>query len=219
MGRHEIHAVVTEVLRHRRLLNHPFYRRWEAGTLALDELADYAGQYRHFEAVLPDALEQITERIEEPTARGLVQANLDDERAVPVPHLDLFDDFARSVGAELDAPAAPATAALVVMYRRVAERAPVEAMAALAAYEVQAPEIAASKAQGLRVRYGLDEAGTRFWDVHAGIDEHHGDWILDALAATGADAAVVRRSATDAAEAWWAFLDEREERGAVVSAC
>ena len=41
-----------------------------------------------------------------------------------------------------------------------------------------------SKAEGLRTRYGLDDTGTRFWDVHAGIDEGHGQWMLEALALT-----------------------------------
>ena len=99
MLRTEIDAVLVEVLRDRRLLAHPFYRRWEAGTLERAELAAYAAQYRHFEAVLPDVLERVVQRVEDPTARGLVQANLDDERGVPAPHLELFEGFADAVGA------------------------------------------------------------------------------------------------------------------------
>ena len=29
------------------VLDHPFYERWERGELTRDELAHYAGQYRH----------------------------------------------------------------------------------------------------------------------------------------------------------------------------
>jgi len=210
MLREDIETVLVEVLRDRRLLAHPFYRRWEAGTLDRAELAAYAAQYRHFEAALPGVLERVVEGVDDPTARRLVQANLDDERGVPAPHLELFDDFAAAVGAPADVEATPATAALVDMYRDVAHASPVAALAALAAYEVQASEIAASKADGLRARYGVDDAGTRFWDVHSGADEVHGAWIVEALATIATDPGEVSSAATSAAEAWWALLDERE---------
>jgi pyrroloquinoline-quinone synthase len=210
MLRTEIDAILVEVLRDRRLLAHPFYRRWEAGTLERSELAAYAAQYRHFEAVLPDVLARVVARVDDPAARGLVQANLDDERGVPAPHLELFEGFADAVGAPASADATPATAALVGLYESVADESPVAALAALGAYEVQASEIAASKADGLRARYGLTDAGTRFWDVHSTADEAHGDWIAEALAAVAADPDEVRVGAEAAAAAWWAFLDERE---------
>ena len=43
-----------EVLSDRQLMDHPFYRRWEAGELSRDELTSYAEQYRHFEAMMPE---------------------------------------------------------------------------------------------------------------------------------------------------------------------
>lgn len=210
MLRTEIDTVLAEVLHDRRLLAHPFYRRWEAGTLERTELADYAAQYRHFEAVLPAVLEHVVGGIDDPTARRLVQANLDDERGVPAPHLELFDGFAHAVGAMSGAEPAPATAALVELYTSVAGASPVAALAALAAYEVQAAEIASSKADGLRLRYGVSDEGTRFWDVHSGVDEAHGDWIVEALARLAHDTDEVRAASSSAAAAWWAFLDERE---------
>lgn len=219
MLRTEIDAVLVEVLQDRRLLAHPFYRRWEAGTLERGELAAYAAQYRHFEAVLPDVLERVVGRIDDPTARRLVQANLDDELGVPAPHLELFDGFADAVGAPAAADASPATAVLVSLYTAVADESPVAALASLAAYEVQAAEIAGSKAEGLRLRYGVTDEGARFWDVHSGVDEVHGTWIVDALAAVAADSDEVRHAASAAASAWWAFLDERQAQAPVALPC
>lgn len=210
MLRTEIDTVLAEVLHDRRLLTHPFYRRWEAGTLERGELADYAAQYRHFEAALPEVLEHVVDGVDEPTARRLVQANLDDERGVPAPHLELFDGFAHAVGPRRDVEPTPATAALVELYRSAAAASPVTALAALAAYEVQAAEIASSKADGLRSRYGVTDSGARFWDVHSGVDEVHGDWIVQALALLASDSDEVRSASSSAAAAWWAFLDERE---------
>ncbi|HEY7948120.1 MAG TPA: iron-containing redox enzyme family protein [Acidimicrobiales bacterium] len=212
MLRTELDALFDDILDTRRLLAHPFYRRWEAGALEEGELAAYAGQYRHFEAALPVVLERIAANLPAGRARSLVEANLDDERSVPAPHLELFDDFAAAVGAEPSDPT-PATAALVDLYLSLADRSPLAALSAVAAYEVQAPSIAASKAAGLLAWYGLDDDGARFWDVHASVDEEHGSWMLDALgelAPDAAEAGEVSGAATAAADAWWAFLDERE---------
>ena len=217
MLRSELESLFVDVLDGRRLLEHPFYRRWEAGELAPSELAAYAGQYRHFERLLPEILERITARIDDPAAKNLVQANLDDERSVPEPHLALFDEFCAAVGGESDDAPSGATEALTGIYRRFAESHPSEALAAIAAYEVQAAEIATSKATGLRVHYGLEETHTRFWDVHGSIDSTHATWTLDALAAIGSDETQIRLAAGVAAEGWWSFLDEREKAGASTS--
>jgi pyrroloquinoline quinone (PQQ) biosynthesis protein C len=215
MLRTDLDRVLAEVLADRRLLEHPFYRRWEAGELRPGELAAYAGQYRHFEAALPAVLERAaaTLRAEgHDGAAALVQANLDDERGVPEPHLALFDGFLAAVGGDIDAPAGPAMAELVT--GPLAAHDAVALLAAVAAYEVQASDIARSKAEGLVRHYGLGTDGTRFWDVHGTLEDGHAGWTLDALAdATGAgagDEATVRQAARRAADAWWAVLDERE---------
>ena len=86
-------------------------------------------------------------------------------------------------------------------------------MAGLAAYETQAAAIAASKGDGLRRWYGMDAAGTRFWDVHSTMDADHGEWAVEALALLDADPDDVARSARRAADAWWSLLDERQAEG------
>ena len=210
MLRTRLDALIADVLSERRLLDHPFYRRWEAGTLAKRELAAYAGQYRHFERALPEILERVVDGLAEGPVRQLVQANLDDERAVPAPHVALFEDFASAVGAPLAVGATRATSELIASYHRASQDGPAAALASLAVYEVQAPAVALSKAEGLRAHYGLDAAGTRFWDVHAHMDELHAQWALDAVAALAHAPADVAGAARDAADAWWAFLEDRE---------
>lgn len=214
MLRRELESLFDEVLAGRRLLTHPFYRRWEEGELAPDELAAYAGQYRHFEAALPEILEELSGRIEDSAARELVEANLADETGSPAPHLELFDEFAASVGGRPDDDATPATRRLVSGYRRLASSDAAAALAALAAYELQAHEIATSKARGLRDRYGLVRSQTVFWDLHASMESAHADWTLDALGSLispSRDTHAVRTAARWGADAWWSFLDEREE--------
>jgi hypothetical protein len=47
------------------------------------------------------------------------------------------------------------------------------------------------------------------------MEDDHGDWALDALALLGADPADVTDAARRGADAWWAFLDEREAEAPV----
>ena len=206
----QVHDAIAAALDGRRLLEHPFYRRWEAGELADGELAAYAEQYRHVEQALPVVLRTAADQLPAGPARDLVLANLADEEGVPEPHVALFESFADAVGARSSVPAGPATAALTDLQRSTAAADPVAALAVIAAYEVQAGAVATSKSAGLTEHYGLDERGTRFWDVHAAMETDHATWSLDALALLTDDEAHLSAAAGAAAQAWWSFLDERE---------
>jgi len=205
----------------RELLTHPFYRRWEAGELATAELAEYAVHYRAFEAVLPAVLADVSAALRaagDDAVAELVERNLADELGRPEPHLALFDGFAAALP---DRPLAtvpgPAAEALADTYRALAAQSPAAALAGLAAYETQAAEIAATKGDGLRRWYGMDAAGTRFWDLHADLDAEHGAWAVEALEALGADTDEVADAARRAADAWWMLLDEREAEAALAA--
>ena len=116
-----------------------------------------------------------------------------------------------AVGAADDVRATPSTAAMLALVRTAASTDPALALAMVAAYEVQASDIAASKSEGLRRHYGLDEEATRFWDVHRTQESEHADWSVEALAELGADPDIVQAAATVSADSWWLFLSERDE--------
>jgi len=209
-------AVVDAAVADRRLLAHPFYRRWEAGELSMSELSEYTVHYRAFEAVLPELLAGVVGELLEAgqtDAAAMVERNLQDELGRPEPHLALFDRFAAVLPATHATVPGPAAVALVDTYRELAAESPIAALAGLAAYETQAAEVAETKADGLRNRYGVDDSGVRFWDVHAAMDADHGAWAVEVLEALGAGAGVVADAAGRAATAWWSFLDERESEG------
>jgi pyrroloquinoline quinone (PQQ) biosynthesis protein C len=214
-----IREVLAEAIVGRHLLTHPFYRRWEAGTLQPGELAAYAEQYRHVERELPVTLAAIVSALPKGRARDLVRANLADELGRPEPHTKLFESFAKAVGAAKDAPATPSTAAMLALIRTAAATDPAAALAMVAAYEVQAPDIATSKAEGLRRHYGIGERGTRFWDVHRSQEVDHAGWSIEALAELGADPDTVQAAATVSADSWWLFLSEREDLAPATSGC
>lgn len=202
-------ADIATALQDRRLLSHPFYRRWEAGEVSIGELAGYAAQYRHFEEYLPRFLGRLRDTLPEGRARALVAANLADELGDPVPHVELFDGFATAVGAHPESPS-PAMSRLLATYDELLDATPTEALAGLMAYESQAAEVAHAKADGLRRHQGLDDDGVRFWEHHATVDADHGAWLSSALAAHPGDHAGSLAAARRAADAWWAFLDERD---------
>ena len=144
----------------------------------------------------------------------MVARNLSDELGQPESHLALFDGFAAALPVTATATGPGVTAlALADTYRALAAESPIAAIAGLAAYESQAAGIATSKGDGLRRWYGMDAAGTRFWDVHSTMDADHGEWAVEALALLGADAGEVADSARRAADAWWSLLDERQAEG------
>jgi len=117
MHTQQIREVLAEAIVGRHLLAHPFYRRWEAGTLEEGELAAYAEQYRHIERELPVTLAAIAAALPEGRARALVEANLADELGTPEPHAQLFESFASAAGAAPAVPATPSTAALLALVR------------------------------------------------------------------------------------------------------
>jgi pyrroloquinoline-quinone synthase len=189
-------------------LNHPFYQRWEAGELSLEELRLYAEQYRHFEAMLPEFLRRLSSELPNGVARDSVLKNLADEVATPS-HLDLFENFATFYGA-LDVPLTAAMRRLVDAYFEVLTDGPAEALAGLWAYESQGAGIADSKAEGLAQYYGANHDALTFWMAHGSIEGDHAKWTLEALEALKPDEDVVLQAARVIANAWWEFLDERE---------
>ncbi|HVT42412.1 MAG TPA: iron-containing redox enzyme family protein [Acidimicrobiales bacterium] len=219
MHTQEIHEVLAEAIVGRHLLAHPFYRRWEAGTLSEDELAAYAEQYRHIERELPITLATIAAALPEGKARDLVEANLADELGTPEAHAKLFESFAQAAGAAPYARPTPSTAALLAVVRTTAANDPAAALAMVAAYEIQAADIAASKSDGLRRHYGFDDEATRFWDVHRTQEVDHAGWSIEALTELGADPDVVQAAALVSADSWWLFLSEREEMAPTGAIC
>ncbi len=213
MNADELRAALDVALADRQLLTHPFYLRWEAGTLQPGQLGAYAAQYRYFETALPSLLRELLSGLEPGPATDLVSQNLADEEGNPEPHVAAFARFADAVGAE-DAPATVGTERLLDTYRSLTASSGAEGLAAVVAYEMQAPGIATSKASGLRRHYGLDATGTYFWDIHATMDVDHAQWGIEALAALDLSERRVVGAARAAADAWWAFLDDRESAAA-----
>ena len=146
------------------VLRHPFYRRWEHGELTRDDLAYYAGEYRHAVSAL---------------AELATSASTPEHGAEERAHVSVWDAFAHAVDADLDRAPRAETAACVAAWS--AEEP--EPVAALYAIESTQPEIARTKRDGLVSFYGFDgdSGALGYFDIHAERDHEHAAQSLQAL--------------------------------------
>jgi pyrroloquinoline-quinone synthase len=185
------------------VLEHPFYVRWSAGELSRDELALYAGQYRHATEALArlcaDAAGSApTERREE----------IDRHAAEEAEHIGLWDSFLQATGGEIGAQPTEETAECVRSW--TASDGYLAALARMYAIESGQPEISRIKREGLARFYGIDGgAGSEYFRVHEGRDEVHAAQarrlIEEAMDPEDEDAVV--DAATSAFRANWRLLD------------
>ena len=176
---------IDEVRARWNVLDHPFYARWERGELTQDELAHYAGQYRHAVVALAE------------TAAATGDETHAAEEAA---HIDLWDDFAGALDAP-SAEASPETRECVEAWRR---EDPLEARAVLYAIEASQPAISQTKLKGLREHYGFTDAGTEYFSLHAERDVEHAEQSRVALADAPPELAVVAEAAL---KGNWRLLD------------
>ena len=215
MDRFEVLNSLDRLVASRSILRHPFYVAWEQGTLTRDQLAAYARVYYPHVRAFPGYLRAAIAGADDPAVRAELEANLADELSNPRPHAELWLDFAAALGLDLraveEAEPAPAAAAAVDTFERLASRDAASALAALYAYESQQPEVSQAKRTGLRERYGVrDAAALAYFDVHATADVRHRQGERDALARcldAGADPDALAGAAGEALDAYWTLLD------------
>ncbi len=178
-------------------LRHPFYLRWSAGELTREQLAVYAGQYRHAVVALAEL-----------AARDGDAEHAREEAA----HIELWDAFADGIGATRDEPT-PETQSFVSALRATTTPAQVDAV--LYAIESLQPPVSQSKLDGLKAHYGFagDEPATTYFRVHSTLDDEHARQAAARL--EGADEGGAAECASAALRANWELLDGVERLIAV----
>jgi pyrroloquinoline-quinone synthase len=174
------------------VLDHPFYLRWERGELSRDELAFYAGEYRHAVRALADAAEV-----------GGEPGHAAEERG----HVDLWDSFAAALDAPLDRKPTAETHECATAWRAGDSG---EARAVLYAIESGQPDVSRTKLRGLVEHYGFTAGskGTEYFELHAERDHEHAAASADALRLTPPeDGDRLVAAATRALEGNWRLLD------------
>jgi pyrroloquinoline-quinone synthase len=174
------------------VLDHPFYLRWERGELTRDELAFYAGEYRHAVVALA----------------GAAAAAGDPEHAAEeAAHVGLWDQFAAALDAPLDRAPTRETDECATAWRR---KNALEARAVLYAVESAQPEVSRTKLTGLVEHYGFTcgSSGTEYFELHAERDHEHAEAsrvVLEDAPPEDADRLVAAAEAALAGN--WRLLD------------
>jgi pyrroloquinoline-quinone synthase len=183
------------------VLDHPFYVRWSSGELTAQDLARYAGQYRHAVVALARAADGAA------TASGRVElaAHAGEEAA----HVSLWDGFADAAGTEGPQPAEPETAECADAWAGEG-RDLLGHLVALYAIESAQPAISRVKADGLREHYGFAPGpATAYFDLHAERDIEHAaeGRALISERLDGADEDALVAEAERVLRANWRLLD------------
>ena len=179
------------------VLDHPFYLRWERGELSREELAYYAGEYRHAVVALAAA-----------AAVGGESEHAAEEAA----HIELWDDFAAALDAPLDREPSSETRECAGAWR--AEDS-LEARAVLYAVESGQPDISRTKLTGLVDHYGFTAGskGTEYFELHSDRDHEHAAESAKVLRNAAPEEADRLVAAAEAAlQGNWRLLDGVESR-------
>ena len=88
------------------VLEHPFYQRWSRGELRPEELALYAGEYRHAVVALASALDAAAHDADSHTRPDIAR-----HAAEEAEHVELWDRFGHAAGATRGVEPRPETTA------------------------------------------------------------------------------------------------------------
>ena len=185
------------------VLEHPFYVRWSAGELSREELARYAGQYRHATEALARLCRETAEVAPE-RRRDEMAAHAAEEES----HVGLWDGFVEAAGGEIGAEPTPETADCVSEW--TSPDGYLGQLGRMYAIESGQPEISRVKREGLARFYGIDGGpGSEYFRLHEESDHAHAEesrrLIDEAMSADDADAVVA--AAESAFRANWRLLD------------
>jgi pyrroloquinoline-quinone synthase len=183
----DLTSELTKIVKHWSLLKHPFYEAWTSGKLSVEALQVYAREYGAFIETLPE---------------GWSTLNDDETAQEEKEHIEMWEAFTRDIGTKSGLPELIETIALARTARQLFAR-PATALGALYAFEVQQPETALSKLDGLNKWYDLSDIGKVYFKIHS-ANEHESRKILDLINALSEDD---QREALDAcsemSEALW----------------
>ena len=208
-------STLEALIQEKNMLSHPFYQAWTCGHLEQSTLMEYAKAYYHHVKAFPTYLSAIHTRSEDMKTRKHLLNNLVDEEGGNPNHPDLWASFARALGVTQESldqnnPSLPEKE-LVDTFNQICREEPIAAgIAALYCYESQIPAICASKIEGLKKWYHMENPESyRYFTVHETADVEHSrveKLLLETLVQTKETEMAVLASAEKILGALWKFL-------------
>ncbi|MBK8381911.1 MAG: CADD family putative folate metabolism protein [Ignavibacteria bacterium] len=210
---------VNSTIEKKSLLKHPFYQKWNEGTLSKTELQEYAKQYYHFVKHFPRFVSCVHSNCEDVKTRKILLENLADEEGFKTgieDHPRLWINFAESLGlteAEVKSaqPIREVEDLVDGMYELTRSPEFTLGLASLYAYESQVPEISRTKIDGLKKFYGIDsDKAVEFFTVHEEADVYHSKDEMDIMVKNNLSLEDQKRlinTVDESATLMWNFLD------------
>ncbi len=170
---------IDEMIKENHLLNHSFYKAWNAGELSKDTIREYAAQYFQHVSLFPRYLSAIHSNCNEIKTRQLLLENLNEEEKGNDNHPELWMRFAEGMGntRENVKETIPIkeTKELVKTFMKLSKSEKYHiGLASLYCYESMQPEISETKKDGLQKFYNIsDEDTLKFFTVHMHADKWH----------------------------------------------
>jgi pyrroloquinoline-quinone synthase len=142
-----------------KLLDHPFYQKWTKGEITEHQLADYAHSYYDFVSMMPVYWTRVIEGL------GVKNEKSTDVIREEEKHVILWKDF-------MDKYKCVIFTGMDDLNEAFRSMNPSELLGAIHAFEIQQPEVAKSKIEGLKKYYGFKEGETEYFDEHLDESEH-----------------------------------------------
>ena len=170
---------IDDLIKRHHLLNHSFYKAWNAGELQKETIREYAAQYFQHVSMFPRYLSSIHSNCDQIKTRQLLLENLNDEEKGKENHPELWMRFAEGMGNTRknvnETILLKETEELVKTFTKLSKSEKYHiGLAALYCYESMQPEISETKKDGLQEFYGIsDEDTLKFFTVHMHADKWH----------------------------------------------
>ncbi|WP_100934390.1 CADD family putative folate metabolism protein [Candidatus Chlamydia corallus] len=171
-------ALLDKQIKDQHMLKHPFYQSWSEGKLEKKQLQAYAKDYYLHIKAFPCYLSVLHSRCDDLMIRKQILENLMDEEAGNPNHIDLWRQFALSLGVSEEEIAnhqfSQAAKDMVATFRRLCDVPSIAVgLGALYTYESQIPEVCGEKIRGLKEYFGISSRGYTYFTVHQHADIKH----------------------------------------------
>ncbi len=145
-------------LKHK-LSEHPFYQLWNKGEITQDQLSKYSYAYLELVEQIPVFWAQ--------SVKGLNAVSDESEKVVreETSHIPMWNQFKSKLKCD-EYPS------MKDINDELSKMNPSELLGAIHSFEVQQPEVAKTKKEGLLKYYGFSETDTVYFDEHMNEAEH-----------------------------------------------